>query len=101
FRGALADAASATCEAEVLPGACSRLEARANGCGVSLAGCTVDSEFSATEAVCIASCAERVTCADIQQAESGTITFELDNPFTKCAYKCQCTELRNCYIVGD
>jgi hypothetical protein len=90
---------TATCSPPTMTSACARLQARAEACDVAPAACHVDQELSAADAECIAGCAEKASCADIAQAESGTITFDLDNPYLGCAFRCQCTKLRNCYIV--
>ena len=73
------------------------LPTRATPCGVALAPCTVDDEYTQADANCIAGCAEQASCEAVAEAQSGTITFAYNNAYLECADRCQCTELRNCH----
>ena len=82
LRAALVSPDKASCEPAPARAACARLEAYATRCSVALAPCTVDGEQTAADAACIADCADKASCADIEQAQSGSVTFAPNNPYS-------------------
>jgi hypothetical protein len=92
------DKTGATCVSLPPAGdACARLQARANACQIATRACHVDDEFTSGDAACIATCAEKVTCEQLRAADMGVTGGIQNNPYTACAWECQCTKLRNCF----
>jgi hypothetical protein len=82
-----------------LPGAgagCARLAARATACGLAATPCTVDQDFPADDAACVADCADAAPCSAVLSAGAPGASF-LNNSYLDCTLNCQCKPELNCF----